>query len=127
MKKIKDILGAIVFSRVALYIIGMLVVAALIWFIGPLIGIGDSSPLSSALQRTLAITLIPALFGVGASFSNFRYRRVNRQLQETITETPKAKADAASAEEAAPAPVNARELLAILDALIEFGECFPLF
>jgi type VI secretion system protein ImpL len=114
MKRIADFLKKIIFSRIALYIVGMLVAAALIWFIGPLIGIGDTSPLSSVLQRTLAITVLPALWGVGASFSNFRYAQTNRQLQENLTETPQAKAVAVGAEETAELGNRLKEALDLL-------------
>ena len=114
MKRMLNLLKEIVFSRIALYIVGMLIAAAVIWFIGPLIGVGDSAPLSGVLQRTLAITLIPAILGAGASFSNFRYARVNQQLQADLTETPKAKATAAGAEEAAELGNRLKEALGLL-------------
>jgi type VI secretion system protein ImpL len=114
MKRIVDFIKRIFFSRIALYILGMLVAAALIWFIGPLIGIGDTSPLSSVLQRTLAITVIPALWGVGSSFSNIRYARTNQQLQENLTETPQAKAMAVGAEETADLGNRLKEALDLL-------------
>jgi type VI secretion system protein ImpL len=97
-----------------LYIVGMLIAAALIWFIGPLIGFGDSSPLSTVLQRTLAITLIPAIMGLGASFANVRYARQNQQLQQSLTETPKAKATAAGAEETAELGNRLKDALDLL-------------
>src|SRR5690348_2451994 len=114
MKRFVDLLKQIIFSRVVLYIIGMLVAAVLIWFIGPLIGYGDTTPLAGVLQRTLAINLIPSLFGLGAGFSNFRYARQNQQLQQSITESPKGKAEAAGAEEAAELGNRLKEALELL-------------
>src|SRR5579864_3970452 len=118
MKRILDAIKRIVFSRIALYILGMLVAAALIWFIGPLIGIGDDTPLGGVLQRTLAITLIPALYGLGATFTNVRYARTNRELQRDLTETPEAKAasaaSAAAAEDAAELGNRLKEALDLL-------------
>jgi len=114
MKRIKDIVLRILFSRALLYIVGMLVAAALIWFIGPLLGVAGSEPLSGALARMLAITLIPALLGLGATFSNFRYARVNQELQQSLTETPKAKAEAAGAEETAELGGRLKEALELL-------------
>ncbi len=114
MKRIKNVLSKILFSRALLYIVGMLVAAALIWFIGPLIGIGGAEPLSGALARMLAITLIPALLGLGATFSNFRYARANQELQQSLTETPKAKAEAAGAEETAELGNRLKEALDLL-------------
>jgi type VI secretion system protein ImpL len=114
MKRILDFLKAIIFSRVVLYILGMLVAALLIWFIGPLVGIGDSTPLGGVMQRTLAITLIPSLMGLGAGFSNLRYARQNQQLQQSLTESPKAKAEAAGAEETAELGGRLKEALELL-------------
>ncbi len=111
-------LKKIFFSRFALYVVGMLVAALVIWFIGPLIGVGDASPLSSVLQRSLAITLIPAIMGLGATFSNVRSGRINAELQQTLTETPEAKAAAASstasAEEVADLGKRLKEALDLL-------------
>jgi type VI secretion system protein ImpL len=114
MKRMFSFLKGMIFSRIVLYILGMLVAAALIWFIGPLIGIGDNTPLGGVLQRTLAITLIPALYGLGATFTNVRYAKVNRQLQDDLTETPKAKAAAAGVEEAAELGNRLKEALELL-------------
>ena len=114
MKRVLDFLKRIFFSRIILYIAGMLVAALLIWFIGPLIGFGDNTPLAGTLQRTLAITLIPALYGMGASFSNVRYAKNNRALQAELTETPKAKAKAAGEEEAAELGGRLKEALDLL-------------
>src|SRR5579863_3804190 len=114
MRRTLDFLKRIIFSRVLLYILGMLVAALLIWFIGPLIGIGDSSPLAGVMQRTLAITLIPALMGLGAGFTSLRYASQNRQLQQQLVETPKAKAEAAGAEEAAELGTRLKEALDLL-------------
>ncbi len=114
MTRIKALLGKIFLSRMLLYILGMLFAAVLIWFIGPLIGVGGAAPLSSVLQRTLAITLIPALMGLGSVFSNARYARTNSQLQQSLTETPHAKATAAGAEEAAELGNRLKEALDLL-------------
>src|SRR5690242_8806237 len=114
MKGTLDFIKRMLFSRIVLYILGMLVAALIIWFIGPLIGIGDSSPLGSVLQRTLAITLIPALWGLGSTFTNVRMAKTNRELQATLTETPQAKAQAAGAEEAAELGNRLKEALDLL-------------
>jgi type VI secretion system protein ImpL len=114
MKRIFGIIKGVLFSRFMLYIVGMLIAALLIWFIGPLIGFGDSAPLAGVLQRTLAITLIPAIWGAGASFSNVRYANTNRQLQEDLTQQPQAQAKAAGAEEASELGGRLKEALDLL-------------
>ena len=118
MKRIWGLLKAVFLGRTALYIVGMVIVAALIWFIGPLIGIGDVQPLSGVVQRTIAITLIPALMGAGAGFSNVRLGRENAELQASLTSTPEAqasaKASAAGAEEVAGLGGRLKEALDLL-------------
>ncbi len=118
MKRILDVIKKLLFSRIALYIVGMLIAAALIWFIGPLVGIGDTTPLSGVLQRTLAITLIPAIWGTGMSFTNIRYAQTNRQLQAELTDKPEVKAQAravaAGAEETADLGNRLKEALDLL-------------
>jgi type VI secretion system protein ImpL len=107
-------LKRIIFSRFFLYVIGMLVAALVIWFIGPLIGIGDATPLSGVLQRTLAIVLIPAILGLGATFSSFRLRQNNAELEKSLTESPQGKAAEAANEEVSDLGKRLKEALALL-------------
>ncbi|MCC8395688.1 type VI secretion system membrane subunit TssM [Paraburkholderia sp. MMS20-SJTR3] len=51
----------LIISRQALVFAAILVAAAAIWFIGPLIAFGDYQPLESILSRTLAIVILLAL------------------------------------------------------------------
>jgi type VI secretion system protein ImpL len=108
------LLKKIFLSRMFLYIVGMLVAAVLIWFIGPLIGVGDSTPLSGVLQRTLAIVLIPAILGLGATFSAVRLRQNNAALEQSLTESPKGKAAEAANEDVADLGKRLKEALALL-------------
>ena len=107
-------LKKIFFSRFFLYIIGMLVAGVLIWFIGPLIGVGDSTPLSGVLQRMLAIVLIPAILGLGATFSSLRLRQNNAELEKSLTESPQGKAEEAANEEVGELGKRLKEALALL-------------
>jgi type VI secretion system protein ImpL len=107
-------LKKIFFSRFFLYIIGMLVAGLLIWFIGPLLGEGDSGPLSGVLQRMLAIAVIPAILGLGATFSGFRARATNAELEKQLTESPKGKATEAANAEVGELGKRLKEALDIL-------------
>src|SRR5690348_1927686 len=99
MKRLLGGLRKIFFSRLVLYIIGMLIAALLIWFLGPLLGIGDAVPLSGELQRALAISLMPALWGLGATFSNLRDRQAGNALAQGMTQAAPQAAASAGAEE----------------------------
>jgi type VI secretion system protein ImpL len=107
-------LKKIFFSRFFLYIVGMMVAGLLIWFIGPLLGEGSSGPLSSVLARMLAIVLIPAILGLGATFSSFRLRQNNAELEKSLTESPQGKAAEAANEEVSELGKRLKEALALL-------------
>src|SRR6185312_3868165 len=114
MKSLLGLLKKLFMTRLVLYIVGMLIAALLIWFLGPLLGIGDSAPLSGELQRALAISLMPALWGLGASFSNLRDRQAGNALAEGMTKSPEAAAAGASAEEIAELGKRLKEALDLL-------------
>ncbi|SMG54179.1 type VI secretion system membrane subunit TssM [Paraburkholderia susongensis] len=54
-------LSKLVFSRQTLMLAVILVAAAAVWFIGPLIAFGDYRPLETVLSRTLSIVVLLAL------------------------------------------------------------------
>jgi type VI secretion system protein ImpL len=114
MKSLLGLLKKLFMTRLILYIVGMLIAALLIWFLGPLLGIGDSAPLSGELQRALAISLMPALWGLGASFSNLRDRQAGSALAEGMTKSPEAVAAGVSAEEIAELGKRLKEALDLL-------------
>lgn len=101
MGKIVKFLKMIFLSRIVLYIIGMVVAALLIWLIAPSLGMMRGGSLDVIIQKTIATILIPALLGLGAVFSGFRYKRINNQLQQSLAETPEHKAKTAAHESAA--------------------------
>src|SRR5215469_1138765 len=83
-------------SRFVMYLLGMLIAALIIWFIGPLIGIAGSEPLAGALQRVLAITLMPALLGLGTTFVALRNGRNADGLAAGVAAQPSPQAAAAA-------------------------------
>src|SRR5262249_44397782 len=99
MKAVTGILKKIFFSRLVFYLVGMLIAALLIWFLGPLLGFAGSAPLEGAIQRAFAITLIPAIMGLGATFANLRYRQAGNAIAEGMTKSPEAAAAETSAAE----------------------------
>src|SRR5262249_12235614 len=108
-------LKSILRSRFIMYLLGMLIAALIIWFIGPLIGIGGSEPLAGALQRVLAITIMPALLGLGATFAAMRNGKAADTLAAGVAQTsPQAAAAAASSAEVAELSKRLKEALDLL-------------
>lgn len=114
MKRLLEVLRKIFLSRLALYVFGMLVAALLIWFLGPLLGVGDSTPLAGALQRALVISLMPSILGLGAAFTNMQGRKAGNALADGMTAAAPGAAAAASAEEVAELGKRLKEALELL-------------
>lgn len=110
------VLKQILLSRMMLYIIGMLVAALVIWFLGPLLGVAGAEPLAGAMQRALAICIMPALLGLGATVSNLRNARAVSDFADGVAAKPSAEsaAAAASAEEVAALSTRLKEALDLL-------------
>jgi type VI secretion system protein ImpL len=80
-------LRKILFSKLALTILGVLLIALLIWFIGPLIGIADLHPLDSVLARAFAILVVVAIAGFIYLLSRLGEQRQNNQMAAAVTAT----------------------------------------
>ena len=61
MRVLKKILGFL-FSRFLWTLIGIVVLCALIWFMGPLVSVGDVQPLEPDLTRLIVISVIVILW-----------------------------------------------------------------
>ncbi len=84
---IKDI------SRIVLYGVGLSSLAALVWFAGPLISIGDFRPLEHYIIREIVILLLLAAV---ASFGGWKYylrRKGAKTLAEGVSEENKKDSD----------------------------------
>ena len=71
MKKIIQILT----NPLLLSIIGLIALAVMIWFGGPMIGINDSKPLESDMARLVTILVITLLWGL----NNFRVQNQEKK------------------------------------------------
>ena len=71
---------SVVFHPIALTIYALLAIAALIWWVGPLIAFGENHPLDSIFSRVMAIVIVVALWGLIALFRAWRRRRANATL-----------------------------------------------
>ncbi len=93
MKHLLDTL----FSRPLLVAAGLLAANTLLWFLGPLLSIGDIRPLESDLSRWLVITAWAALAAAYAAGRSARQAQCNRRLLDGL-----ASGDTATARTAAP-------------------------
>ena len=83
---------AFFFNRWTLRAIGLLALALLIWFVGPLIAIADWHPLESAAVRWVVIALVLLLYVARVAWQLHAARRKDRKLIEGIAEAPAAPA-----------------------------------
>lgn len=90
MKKIL----AFIFHPIWLVLIGLVIVALLIWWFGPLIKIGDKTPLYSSQGRWLAIAGVTGLVFLRYLWRQFRYRATNQRLLEELRGSRRKKDDA---------------------------------
>jgi type VI secretion system protein ImpL len=81
-------LYAIVTARWFVTLVGAVLLAALVWWFGPLLAIGDARPLSSELSRLVTILVISILWGASNLWAQHRARRQNAQLVEQIAAPP---------------------------------------
>ncbi|MGI9332200.1 MAG: type VI secretion system membrane subunit TssM, partial [Gammaproteobacteria bacterium] len=94
--------------------LGLLAVAALIWFVGPLIGIADMRPLETPVARLSAIAIVIVLWGLNRLRKFLMARRTNEEILEGIAEPEPDTAAVESAEEVALLQSRFKEAMAVL-------------
>lgn len=102
MKKLMSFL----FNRWTLRLIGLLALALLVWFVGPLVAIAEWHPLESVLARVLLIALVVLAYAARIGWQLFAARRKDKKLIEGIAEAPAAPAAPGEAPQS-PAEVEA--------------------
>ncbi len=100
-------------NRWVFSVLGLLLVALLIWFVGPLIAIGGWEPLASSESRLLAILVVFVLWAIKTIWSIVRAAQNNAQVVNALSTAPDAD-DKASEEEVAVLRERFREALARL-------------
>jgi type VI secretion system protein ImpL len=65
---------------ITLGVFGLLVISALVWWVGPLIALHEHRPLDSRLVRWIALGLVWLLGGLRLAWSLMRHRRANAAL-----------------------------------------------
>ncbi|RYZ12476.1 MAG: type VI secretion system membrane subunit TssM, partial [Comamonadaceae bacterium] len=93
MKKLFGVL----FHPVLLAALALLVVGLLIWWIGPLVRIGELVPLETELARAILIASLVALVLLRMLWRRWRVRRASQHLTDGLLRAPAAKSEAADA------------------------------
>lgn len=94
--------------------LGILALALLIWWLGPLVAIGGWEPLASPLSRLVTILVILLLWGLNQLRRYRAAKRKNDELLKDLAEAPPNPAETASAEEIAELKARFDEALKIL-------------
>ncbi|MGL6111654.1 MAG: hypothetical protein ACRC2B_16305, partial [Rubrivivax sp.] len=81
MKKLLHIL----FHPLALALFGLLALSALIWWVGPLIAIGERHPLDGLWERGIVIGLLFVLLAVIAALGAWRRKRANAAMMQELS------------------------------------------
>ncbi len=88
-------------NRWFISILGLLALSVLIYFAGPLIGVGDSRPLESVNARLITILVVVVLWMLNHLRKALRANRANKQMVESLVEDDGAVEPDRSAEEVA--------------------------
>ncbi|PWC37562.1 type VI secretion system membrane subunit TssM [Azospirillum sp. TSO35-2] len=90
---LKSILSALT-SRWFLTLVAALCLAALVWFLGPLVAVAGAFPLEDPTVRLAAVFGILLVWALAMQWSLYRHRSANdRMVQALATATPAAKGD----------------------------------
>ncbi|MBS0428083.1 MAG: type VI secretion system membrane subunit TssM [Proteobacteria bacterium] len=79
------------FHPVLLTVVALLILGLLIWWVGPLVRIGEKAPLESELARAIVIGAIVLLVLLRALIRRWRVRAASRHLTEGLMKAPTVK------------------------------------
>jgi type VI secretion system protein ImpL len=95
----KRILSALT-ARWFVTLIGAIILALVVWFVGPLIAVGDVRPLDSEVVRLIVVLVILVIWGLWNIIALLRTKKTNEQLVQGIAQKSAADAEAADLEAA---------------------------
>jgi type VI secretion system protein ImpL len=98
-------------------IIGLLAIALLIWFGGPLLGIGDSKPLAGVFSRFMMTVIVFLVWGLAYLYKELKAKKAGQQLADDLAAPGAAVAKSGptpDAEEVAQLQKNFQSALKIL-------------
>ena len=87
--------GALRYARYAAIVAGALALAALVWWAGPLVAIGDARPLDPTWIRVILVVLILGVAIGTIGWELFRRSRAAKALEDALTKTEENSGDAA--------------------------------
>ena len=79
-------------------LIGAIVLALVVWFVGPLIAVGEVRPLDSEIIRLIVVLVILVIWGIWNIISLLRAKKSNDDLVKGISQASAADAEAADLE-----------------------------
>src|SRR5512138_2075470 len=82
---------AVLKSRTVLALIGLVLLALLIWFIGPYFAFADVKPLESVIARLVAILILVVIWAATVTLKQLRSARANTQLANEVVEQASSK------------------------------------
>ncbi|MBX2825483.1 MAG: type VI secretion system membrane subunit TssM [Gammaproteobacteria bacterium] len=89
-------------SRLFLAFCGLVFLAMIVWYVGPLLSVGDFAPLASEKNRIIVIAILTVIWLLSAIWRFFKARRDNNQMLDSLAEQPSLSPnEEASAEEVA--------------------------
>jgi type VI secretion system protein ImpL len=108
-----------IFNRRVMAVLGLIALALIIWFVGPLVAIGEWRPLDSEIVRAIVIALVVLFFVARWAWRYFKAKQKNKALTEGIVaqaeEGPKGAAAAqAGSQEVAVLRQRFEEAVALL-------------
>ncbi|MGZ8254856.1 MAG: hypothetical protein ACXWVT_08395, partial [Burkholderiaceae bacterium] len=103
-------------NRWLLSVLGLLLLAALIWFIGPLLAIAGHEPLATPFARLVVILVVVFLWGAWNLALALRQRKTNAAVVASLAEAPQPAGTptAATPEEVETLRERFRDALAVL-------------
>ncbi len=120
MRRFFRAIGRALTNRWFLTFLALLIIAALIWFVGPLVAIGEWIPLESEMARLITILVVLLIWALNRVRVYFRDKRNNAKMVEELAEAqgpaedPGAEDAAASSEEVAVLKERLQEALGTL-------------
>jgi type VI secretion system protein ImpL len=98
----------LIFNRFVISVLGIILLALLIWFIGPLIAVAGFEPLAEPTVRMIVILVVFLIWGIRNLWVALRAKKTNTQVIEELGQAP------AAAEAEAADSVASREEVALL-------------
>ena len=86
----------LIFHPFQLTLGALIVLAVLVWWIGPLIKVGERTPLASELARAIVIGVLVLIVLLRWALRRWRVRRASQHLTDGLMKAPAAKAPGAS-------------------------------